>query len=146
MAQDSKRKRHMRKLKREATAGGLLLKERERANAYLAQLQQLGRTANYFRMTLLSVLAQQGGSVVVTKGTVEQITDRHYFDVGKGATPDEMVVTLRVQEAEPVANTDPKPPAFTMETIPDDEGDGIDHSHEVSRFHDEGNPNDGVEL
>lgn len=79
-----------------------------RVNADLRrQVKRMAISGRGAYVTLLAVLAQQGGEVTVTKGTIDQVNEnfKHLsFEVGQ-PTPNEYVVKLMVgeEEGEPVS-------------------------------------------
>jgi hypothetical protein len=91
MAQkDSPLKRRMRRLKRENT----LLHRVARANA-----QQFAQS----RMFLLGVLAQNGGEVRVTAGTLKQVVANPNLSVEASRNAEDTELTIRLVDGTPIA-------------------------------------------
>jgi hypothetical protein len=103
MAQkDSPLKRRMRRLKRENT----LLHRVARANA-----QQFAQS----RMFLLGVLAQNGGEVRVTAGTLKQVVANPNLSVEASRNAEDTELTIRLVDGAPIAT--PVTNAYTQAAI-----------------------------
>jgi hypothetical protein len=70
------------------------------------------------RALLLAVLAQQGGEVVVTAGTVAQLRDEMTFEIVPGATDGEKIIRIVVADERAIERM----PVDTLETVDHDCG------------------------
>lgn len=75
MAQDSKNKRRLRRLKRQISLHERILLQQARIEQLERGLRQSVDGGQFAKVVLLAVLAQKGGEVEVTQGTMQQVTE-----------------------------------------------------------------------
>lgn len=87
--------------------------------------RQLRRTATNGKQayaTLLAVLAQKGGEVVITQGTLDQVSqnyERLAWVVEKGKTPNEFIVKLIEAQAPETVTTGTAPETTVSRGVDD---------------------------
>lgn len=160
MAQDSKKKRRERRLKRKNTMTRMfpLLQRNFELETKNRQQEvfvtEANKSASVARVLLMAIIGQQGGTVEVTKGTIQQVHENMgnlgWTTSQKEGDANTVVITL-VTDA---GTQDPAPTVSeqAIDVTPvDSNGDPLDDGetstedvvvddHEVSRFADEGNP------
>lgn len=135
MAQASKAKRRMRRLKRANTVLNRNVRQGDTIDYLRGLLANMQKMVTVVRTTLLAVLAQ-GGDTVITKGTVEQVVnDLQHLDFTTEENKETGEVVVRLVDAR---NAVPEEEPVTISG--GDDYPDHDHDHEVSRFADEGCP------
>jgi predicted DNA-binding protein (UPF0251 family) len=127
MAQDSKRKRHMRRVKREATLARLTTKLTQ--TTWQRNVGLLVDEMNTLKALLFALLAQAGGTLPVTKGTQEQVMENfarlRVTSALKEGDATTLLVTL-VEDAKPEETPVPKVtithPDADIDTVTTNEG------------------------
>ena len=75
-------------------------------------LQQTEQQRQQTMMTLLSVLAQAGGEITITKGTIQQVIEQYAqlaFSTGPGTVEGEFVVKMVTRDAADTAPVEATP-------------------------------------
>lgn len=75
MARDSKNKIKMRRMKRQLSLHHRVLLQQARIEQLEQGIRQTVDRGQFAKVVLLAVLAQKGGEVEVTQGTMQQVTD-----------------------------------------------------------------------